>query len=108
MAHVQRVLASDEPTIRVILRPPVLLVLLSGELDLTNTTALKRIAEPGPSVETVLVDLADLTFCDIAGFRALTEFRGEHLRRHRHFAFVHIPPTVQRLVKVAGVSGRAM
>ena len=107
MAHVHDGgFTSDELPIRLIVSPPVLLVCLAGELESESTTGLTRIADPGPSVETVIVDLADLTFCDIRGLRALTEFRAEHLRRNRHFAFVHTQPNMQRLMELAGVSRR--
>ena len=98
--------ASDEFAIRLIVSPPVLRIWLAGELDSASTTGLKHIVDPGPSVGTVIVDLADLTFCDIRGLRALTEFRAEQMHRNRHFAFVHTQSKMQRLMELAGVSRR--
>jgi anti-anti-sigma factor len=76
---------------------------LRGEADLSVvpllTDGLREAAEAGDPVE---VDLAGVGFLDCACLSALTTFRAAQRAAGRECRLVHVPPSVRRLLALAG------
>ena len=80
---------------------------LRGELDLCSVNEVPRDDYSSrPDLTTVLVDLGELTFCDLAGIRALLTFRRIHEAQGRSVAVVRANPFVWRLMCLCGVTDR--
>lgn len=87
--------------------PPCLLLSLRGELDLSSAEDLPRATYASrPDLTTVLVDLGGLTFCDLAGLRALLAFRQTHVALGRSVAIVRATSRVWRLMELCGITDR--
>ena len=81
--------------------PPLLRIDLRGELDIATIDVLSRpdvLACEHGSLHSVVVDLSGLTFCDVAGLRALMRLRDHHVRRGRVARLEHPRPHLARLV----------
>ncbi len=87
--------------------PPCLFLGLGGELDLASANEV-----PGDEyssradLTTVLVDLGELTFCDLSGLRALLTFAGIHEAQGRSVAVVRAKPVIWRLMRLCGITDR--
>lgn len=89
------------------LEPPCLFLDLRGELDLCSAKQMPRDAYPSrPDLTTVLVDLGELTFCDVAGLSALLDFRRIHEAQGRSVSFQRPSPFIYRLMRLCGVTER--
>jgi anti-anti-sigma factor len=87
--------------------PPCLFLGLRGELDLCSARDLPRDAYSArPDLTTVLVDLGELTFCDVAGLSALLTFRRLHEMQGRSVEIVRANPFIRRLMGLCGVTDR--
>src|SRR4051794_7137789 len=76
---------------------------LEGELDLASADMLH--AEYGSATEDaeiIMVDLTDLTFCDVAGAQALMALRASHLLRGRRIVFLNACAQVRKLFTLMG------
>ena len=84
---------------------PCLFLALRGELDLFSARDIPRDAYPSrPDLTTVLVDLGELTFCDVAGLSALLHFRKIHQAQGRSVSVVRANPFLCRLMRLCGVT----
>lgn len=85
------------------------LVRLSGELDVSSShlvrDAVASVATAACPSATVVVDLEQVTFCDVAGLRALEDAATALSREDREMVLYRVPPTVARVISLAGVSG---
>ena len=76
---------------------------LRGEADLSVlpllTDGLREAAQAGDPVE---VDLAEVGFFDCACLSALSTFRAAQRATGRDCRLVHVPPSVRRLLTLAG------
>lgn len=87
--------------------PPCLFLDLRGELDLCSAKQVPLDAYPSrPELTTVLVDLSELTFCDVAGLSALLHFRKLHEAQGRSVSFLRPSPFICRLMLLCGVTER--
>jgi anti-anti-sigma factor len=87
--------------------PPCLILDLRGELDLCSARQMPQDAYSyRRDLTTVLVDLGDLTFCDVAGLRALLTFGGIHEAQCRSVFVVRANPFIWRLMRLCGVTNR--
>ncbi|HEU4515149.1 MAG TPA: STAS domain-containing protein [Nocardioidaceae bacterium] len=87
--------------------PPCLFLDLRGELDLCSVKELPRDAYSSrPDLTTVLVDLGELTFCDLSGLRALLTFRRVHEAQGRAVVVVRANPFTRRLMALCGITDR--
>ena len=87
--------------------PPCLFLDLRGELDLCTVKEIPRDAYSSrPDLTTVLVDLGDLTFCDLTGLRALLTFRRIHEAQGRTVVVVRANPFLWRLMRLCGLTDR--
>jgi anti-anti-sigma factor len=87
--------------------PPCLFLELRGELDLYTAKQMPRDPYSSrPDLTTVLVDLSELAFCDVAGLSALLTFRRLHEAQGRTVSIVGAKPLIQRLMRLCGVRDR--
>lgn len=86
---------------------PCLFLDLQGELDLSsvNDVPLDEYSSR-PDLTTVLIDLGELTFCDVTGLRALLKFARIHEAQGREVAVVRASSIVWRLLRLCGVTDR--
>jgi anti-sigma B factor antagonist len=84
----------------------VVVVQLSGELDLAAENALDTVADrvlataPG----NVRLDLTDVTFCDARGLAAILSVRARLAAHQRQLTVTGAPPAVRRLLSITGLS----
>ncbi|MGN6131220.1 MAG: STAS domain-containing protein [Nocardioidaceae bacterium] len=71
-------------------------VRLCGELDISTAHRLgaPELVLPDAPVQTVLLDLGRLTFCDVSGTHALVSYRDVHHELGRVVAVQHLRPNV--------------
>ena len=87
--------------------PPFLFLGLRGELDLCSAKEVPVDAYSSrPDLTTVLVDVGELTFCDVAGLSALLNFRKVQAAQGRSVSIVRANPLVARLMRLCGVTDR--
>lgn len=86
---------------------PCLLLDLRGELDVSsvNDVPLDDYSSR-PDLTTVLIDAGELSFCDVAGLRALMDFGRIHEAQGRSVAVVRASPGLRRLMWLCGVTDR--
>ena len=86
---------------------PCLFLELRGELDLCSVKEVPLDGYPTRrDLTTVLVDLGGLTFCDVAGLRALLSFRRIHEAQGRSVVVVRATPFIWRLMRLCGMTDR--
>lgn len=94
--------------VRIQFAPTLPLVRLSGELDLDSlhllTDAVESIAATACPAELVVLDLAAVTFCDVAGLRALEQCALSLEMLGKQLMLYHLPRAVTRLMTMTGVA----
>ncbi|WP_427886258.1 STAS domain-containing protein [Kribbella sp. GL6] len=90
------------------LEPGVLLVRMSGEIDIASTEfAAEAIrAAVAPPVRRVLIDLSAVTFCSSAGLGNLVEARNLAGQHDITLALVGVGRPVDRPLSVTGLGGQ--
>ncbi|WP_327639575.1 STAS domain-containing protein [Kribbella sp. NBC_00482] len=90
------------------LAPGVLLVRMSGEIDIASTEfAAESIhAAVAPPARLVLIDLSAVTFCSSAGLGNLVEARNLAGRHNITLALVGVGRPVDRPLSVTGLGGQ--
>jgi anti-sigma B factor antagonist len=77
----------------------VLRVAVAGELDLACADLFDGLFDlPTEGIDSVVLDLGGLTFCDVSGANALTGLRAFHLCGGRSAWFANVTPPVRRLM----------
>ncbi|MGZ4592540.1 MAG: STAS domain-containing protein [Actinomycetes bacterium] len=85
--------------------PPCLFLGLCGELDISNVDEVPRDDYSSRrDLTTVLVDLGELTFCDVTGLRALLAFREIHEAQGRSVAVVRASAFLSRLMRLCEIT----
>jgi anti-anti-sigma factor len=101
---------SEQPSllkVSLVPEPPCLFLDLRGELDLCSVKEVPRDQYASRrDLTTVLVDLGELTFCDLTGLRALLTFRRIHEAQGRSVAVVRANPFIWRLMRLCGITDR--
>jgi anti-sigma B factor antagonist len=101
---------SSEPSllkVSLVTEAPCLFLGLRGELDLCSATEVPRDEYSSrQDLTTVLVDLGELTFCDITGLRALLIFARNHQAQGRSVVIVRATPFMWRLLRLCGITDR--
>ena len=88
-----------------VLESPCLFLDLRGELDLCTVREIPRDEHSSRwDLTTVLVDLGELTFCDVTGLRALLAFRRIHAAQGRSVTVVRASRPVRRVMLLCGVT----
>jgi anti-sigma B factor antagonist len=98
-------LTPEAPILSIVLdvTPTVLLVRLRGELDLSCVDLVTAVTTvESLEATTVLVDLAELTFCDSAGVDALLDLRAQKTARGCEVRLVNAQPLLRRLFLAVG------
>ena len=86
---------------------PCLFLDMRGELDLSCLDQVPLEAyRDRPDLTTVVIDLGELTFCDLTGLRALLAFARIHEAQGRSVAVVRARPIVRKLMRLCGVTDR--
>jgi len=86
----------------VTIAPPVLRIAFRGELDLACAERFDCLFDlRTEGIDTVVLDLAALTFCDVTGVNALTGLLSFHRSHGRTAVFTHVRPQVRRLMALA-------
>src|SRR4029079_4977665 len=81
----------------------VIVVSLTGELDMASTPALHQAVERAQDQGPIVIDLRDLTFIDSTGIRALIEVYAAGQNGHSAVSFIRGQAHVQRVLQMAGV-----
>src|SRR3954447_18215871 len=80
---------------------PVLTIRLVGDLDAACQDQVEAVAnQPTPGTHVVVLDLADLTFCDGAGVDALNLLRSTHEAEGRAVLMVNASPMLRRTLAI--------
>ncbi len=88
-------------TVRVDSSPTILRVAFRGELDLSCGDLFDCLFDLDVSErQTLVLDLSELSFCDVVGVNALTGLRDYHLHLGRTVRIVGAVPHVARLMEL--------
>ncbi len=80
---------------------PVLRVAFRGELDMSCAALFDTLFDlPTEGIDTVLLDLGELAFCDVSGANALSGLRAFHQFSERSVQHVNVLPHVLRLMAI--------
>lgn len=85
---------------------PVLHLRLCGELDVATAELLQSHElhmQDEDRLTTVVLELAQLAFCDLTGLQALVRYRDAHAERRRDVRARNVPPKVLAVMRLAGV-----
>lgn len=99
---------STQLDVRIHFDPRLPLVRLVGELDLASAhllaDALDATGAAAHRADLVVLDLAGLTFCDLAGLRALEACSLNLEAAGKRLMLYHAPRMVTRLIELSGVA----
>lgn len=104
--------ASPKPCldIRIRFNPVLPLVRLRGELDISGDHLVQDAVESAAANTnlgaSVILDISGVTFCDVAGLRALEDAGAALTRDGRHLVLYDVPESVKRLMAVVGIASR--
>jgi anti-anti-sigma factor len=93
----------ETATLRITGRSPVVVAVMSGEIDLANAdTGEERIVAGVPSeADRLILDLSDVTYLDSAGIRLILGVNERlHLRRQQLRLVVPDTAPIQRLIEI--------
>ncbi|MCX4775364.1 STAS domain-containing protein [Streptomyces sp. NBC_01264] len=95
-----------EPDVRVDEEGQRCVVHVGGEMDIDRAPMLHRvldtvITQPGGPDE-IVIDLADLSFCDSSGLNVLIAARQTATDHGRHISLRHPQPQILRLLEMTG------
>ena len=87
--------------------PGEVTVRLSGEIDLAAREIVVRsvVERTTPDVTRVVVDLAEVTFCDSSGLAALLDLKRHARGTGASLVLRDVPHSVARLLELADVTG---
>ena len=86
--------------------PPLLHVRLCGELDVATVRLLhaqELLMKDDEQLTAVVLDLAQLVFCDLTGLNALVRYRDAHVDLRRDVRAQNVPPHVLAVMRLADV-----
>jgi anti-anti-sigma factor len=79
-------------------------VTLKGEFDISTASSLRHSLYDGTESEVVVGDLAEVSFMDSSGLRALLDVRAKLEADGRRLVLEQVPDQVRRLFEVAGIT----
>jgi len=99
----------DQLTIAISLGPDRARVFLRGELDLATGPILHKsiddlLTANGQHRSLVLIDLAELTFCDSTGLRTLLEVLERCHRVGTNLRVTNVPANIRRVFELTGTT----
>lgn len=83
--------------------PPDLRVRLYGALDLATAQSLEIPETELGALTTLVVDLAELKFCDLAGLQVLHRLCQSQSAAGRRVRMIHARPTLLKLARLSGL-----
>jgi len=100
----------EQLTIAISLGPDRARIFLRGELDLATTPLLHKdvdnlVAGNGQHRSLVLIDLAELSFCDSSGLRALLQINDRCHRVGTNLRLTNVPANIHRVFELTGTTG---
>ena len=103
---------SIDPTlllsVRIRFTPSLPVVRLTGELDIASlhllTDALDSVATASCPGELVVLDLAGIRFCDVAGLRTIEMCAATMAAAGKELVLYETPPQITKLIKITGVA----
>lgn len=85
-------------------RDDLVVVTLSGELDIYTVPGLRRdVADLDPAADTLLVDMSHVTLIDSSGLGALVGLRSRAAHAGRHVGIVAPTSSVVRVLEITGL-----
>jgi len=80
---------------------------LAGELDLTSEPRVRRalFQALGERPRTLVIDMADVTFIDSTGLRALLSTRNRAATTGTRVVLAEVGPSVERTLEIANLGG---
>jgi anti-anti-sigma factor len=102
-----RRLQLHEPIVRIVVevQPPALCLSVEGELDLSSHQLLEAVPQMDlTGVDTLLINLAGMSFCDVAGFRSLSRLHDSQRAEDRH---VHLLDPQRCFLRLAQLTNTA-
>jgi anti-anti-sigma factor len=78
-------------------------ITVAGEIDMATVDQLSRELRGAflhDGTTEVVIDFADVTFCDSSGFAALDRAYAESVRRDTAFRLINVQPQVRRLLEI--------
>lgn len=95
-------------SVRIRFTPSLPVVRLSGELDIASlhllTDALDSVATASCPGELVLLDLAGIRFCDVAGLRTIEMCAATMAAAGKELVLYETPSQIKKLIKITGVA----
>ncbi|MDZ5620967.1 STAS domain-containing protein [Nocardioides bizhenqiangii] len=95
-------------TVRIRFTPNLPVVRLSGELDIASlhllTDALDSVAAASCPGDLVVLNLAGITFCDVAGLRMIEMCAATLAAADKELILYDAPPQLRKLIKITGVA----
>ena len=95
-------------TVRIRFTPNLPVIRLSGELDLASlhllADALDAIAAASCAGNLVMLDLSGVTFCDVAGLRAIEMCDAALEAADKQLLLYDTPPQITKLIAITGVA----
>lgn len=94
--------------VRIRFTPSLPVVRLSGELDIASlhllTDALDSVATASCPGDLVVLDLAGVTFCDVAGLRMIEMCAATLAAADKQLLLYDTPPQITKLIRITGVA----
>lgn len=95
-------------SVRIRFTPSLPVVRLAGELDIASlhllTDALDSVATASCPGELVVLDLARIRFCDVAGLRAIEMCAATTAAAGKELVLYETPTQIKKLIKITGVA----
>ena len=88
--------------------PPDLRVRLYGALDLATAQSLEIPETELGALTTLVVDLAELKFCDLAGLKVLHRLCQSQSAAGRRVRMIHARPTLLKLARLSGLASACL
>ena len=77
-----------------------------GDIDIATAPAVREAMLAQVAGHRIVLDLREVAFMDTSGLQLLVEGRRRALAEGGEFAIVDGPPPVQRVIEVAGLTGK--
>jgi anti-anti-sigma factor len=94
-----------DPIVRIAIKvqPPMLCVSIGGELDLSCCQLLEAVTHVDlEQITKVLIDLTELSFCDVVGFRAVAQLHDTQRLQQRTVQLSGAQSGFRRLAEMTG------
>ncbi len=97
----------SDAAVRIEPGPGMVTVHLRGEIDLASADELRHrsdLALVTNDVNTIVIDLTDVTYVGSAALGALIRIRNRAISSDKHFLLAHVPPQARRVLHLSGLA----